>query len=196
MGKTGTKGFTMVVLLLVIVGLAYYVHLSNRNRNQKEERAKTEVEQLLQYDFENDYPKTVRETVKLHCRYMKCAYNKGFSDEELIVANQNIRKLFDEELLKFNTEQSQLTGLKDEIALYDENKQKFVSYSLSESSQIQYNEEAGQEYAKMKVGIVIKVGSSTLSGDEEYILRKDSQGYWKILGWQVIKTDTTEGESN
>ncbi|MDE5779025.1 MAG: hypothetical protein K2I10_11050 [Lachnospiraceae bacterium] len=196
MGKTGTKGFTTIVLLLVIVGLAYYVHLSNRNRNQKEERAKTEVEQLLQYDFENDYPKTVRETVKLHCRYMKCAYNKGFSDEELIVANQNIRKLFDEELLKFNTEQSQLTGLKDEIALYDENKQKFVSYSLSESSQIQYNEEGGQEYAKMKVGIVIKAGSSTLSGDEEYILRKDSQGYWKILGWQAIKKDTTEGESN
>lgn len=196
MGKTSTKGFTAIVLLLVIMGLAYYVHLSNRNRNQKEERTETEAEQLLQYDFESHYPKTVRETVKLHCRYMKCAYNEGFSDEELIVANQNIRKLFDEELLKYNTEQSQLTGLKDEIALYKENKQKYVSYSLSESSQIQYNEEAGQEYAKMKVGIVVKVGSSNLSGDEEYILRKDSQGYWKILGWQVIKTDTTEGESN
>ena len=46
----------------------------------------------LKNDFQDNYPKTVRETVKLHCRYMKLAYNNEFSKDELIDANKKIRE--------------------------------------------------------------------------------------------------------
>lgn len=195
MKTTSMKGFTTIVLLAVLGGLAYYLYLSNRTREQKAESAGTEAQQLLNYDFEDNYPKTARETVKLHCRYMKCAYNREFTEEELITVNQNVRQLFDQELLNYNTEESQLAGLKTEIQLYEENKQKYISYSLPETSQIQTNEENGVEYAKLRITIVLKLGSANASGEEEYILRKDSQGRWKILGWQTVKRGTGKGES-
>lgn len=192
MKKMGTRGFTTIVLLLVIVGLVYYTYLNNNASNRKEVSESTEVQQLLEYDFVNNYPKTVRETVKLHLNYLKNIYNDKFTEDELFTVNSQIRQLFDEDLLEINTQDKQLQGLKDEMLLYKENKQKFVSFSLAEGSQVQYNTEDDVEYAKIRVSLVVKVGSAPASVDEEYILRKDSEGKWKILGWQ--RTDSSSSE--
>lgn len=192
MKKMGTRGFTTIVLLLMIGGLVYYTYLNDRARNRQEEEQSSETQQLLEYDFANDYPKTVRETVKLHCNYLKNAYNDKFTEDELFTVNKQIRQLFDDELLAINTEDKQLKGLKDEIQLYKDNKQKFVSFALAEGSQVQYNTEDSVEYAKIKVSLIIKVGSASASVDEEYILRKDSEGKWKILGWQRINNPSSE----
>lgn len=189
MKKIGTRGFTTIVLLLVIVGLIYYTYLNNNASNRKKVDESSEVQQLLEYDFVNNYPKTVRETVKLHLNYLKNIYNDKFTEDELFTVNRQIRQLFDEDLLEINTEDKQLQGLKDEMQLYKENKQKFVSFSLAEGSQVQYNTEDDIEYAKIRASLVIKVSSASTSVDEEYILRKDSEGKWKILGWQ--RTDNS-----
>lgn len=194
MKKLGTKGFTLIVALLVIAGLGYYIHLNNKSTNRREISKKTEKDILLDYDFQNDYPKTVRETVKLHCRYLKSAYSGEFTEDELFTVNQQIRNLFDDELLEFNTAEVQLQNLKDEIKLYEDSKWKFVSYSLAEASQVENNTEGGKEYAKIKVTIVLNMEASRVSTDEEYILRKDGEGNWKIMGWQVVKNKEAENE--
>lgn len=191
MKKVGNTKFIMIVLVVMMLGLTYYTYLNNKKSN-REVNVASESEQLLEYDFEKNYPKTVRETVKLHCRYLKAAYNEGFSEEELFTANQKIRQLFDEELLEANSPERQLQGLKTEIELFKENKQKLVSYTLAEASQIEHNTEDGIEYAKMKVTLTLKVGASTMSADQEYILCKDAEDKWKILGWQAVKNNKTE----
>ncbi|MBR1865646.1 MAG: hypothetical protein IJ801_03980 [Lachnospiraceae bacterium] len=196
MKRTGNKGFTTIVLLLVIAGLGYYTYLSNHANSSRDIPKDTEVEQLLTYDFENDYPKTVRETVKLHCRYLKCAYNAGFTEDELSTANRQIRKLFDQELLEFNSEEAQLQDMKEDIKLYDEKKQKFTSYSLGEASQVVYNTENGKDYAKIKATIVLRVDAVNMSVDREYILRKDEDGRWKILGWESVTNKAAENEGD
>lgn len=196
MKKWNTKGFAMVILILVIAGLGYYISLINQTKKQKDTTSKTEKQQLLEYDFEEDYPKTVRETVKLHCKYLKNAYNGKFKEEELPVANSNMRKLFDEELLAHNSEEQQFERLKKDIALYNEKKQKFVSYSLEESSQIQYNTEDGKDYAKTTATLNITVGSTAVFVEQEYLLRKDESGKWKILGWQTVQPDADKNEGD
>lgn len=194
--KKGMVGYTLVVFLIVIAGLIYFNYLNNHAGDRKSVQASDTKESLLQYDMQEDYPKTVRETVKLHCNYLKNAYNKVFTDDELVIANDKMRQLMDEELLAINTEEAQLQGLRDEIALYEDKKQKFVSYSVAEGSQVEHNTENGVEYAKVKVTIVLKIDSKTISADEEYILRKNEEGRWKILGWQVKQDSmtTSEGE--
>lgn len=192
MKKIGTKGFTLVVFFLVIVGLGYYVHLSNKASNRRETSEKSEKDILLDYDFLNDYPKTVREVVKLHCRYLKSSYNSEFTEEELFKVNQQMRSLFDDELLEYNAPEKQLQNLKDEVQLYADSKMKFISYSLAEASQVQYDTEEGKEYAKIKATVVLRVENGRVSTDEEYLLRKDEEGKWKILGWQVENNKTAE----
>lgn len=192
MKKTGLKGFTILMIFLMLAGLGYYTYLNQNNAKKQENSEESEVSRLLNYDFEEDYPKTVREVVKLHCKYLKNAYNGKFTEEELFTINKQIRQLFDEELLENNPQEKQLQGLKDDIALYSEENKKYISYTLAEASQIDYNTENDKEYAKITVSIVLKADTLTLSGEEEYILRKDTDGRWKILGWQAVQQETTQ----
>ena len=80
--------------------------------------------------------------------------------------------------------------------LYQTNKQKIVSYTLAEASQIEYNTDKGNEYAKMRVTIAMRIDGASFSVDEVYILRKDADGKWKILGWQAIKQDKADKEGD
>ncbi len=196
MKKINTKSFTMIILVLVIAGLGFYTYLINQTKKQQKTVYKTEAQQLLEYDFEENYPKTVRETVRLHCKYLKNVYNRKFGEEDLSVVNSNIRKLFDEELLTYNPEEQQLQELKKDIALYKEKKQKFVSYSLEESSQVEYNTEEEKEYAKITATLNITVDSVAVFVEQEYLLRKDESGRWKILGWQSVKPDVDENKGD
>lgn len=183
--EAGTKGFAIAAIIVVIGVIGFYFAMSNRMSGKQRVKNTSEVEKLLEYDFEDDYPKTVRETVKLHCRYMKMAYNNEFSKEELYDANKKIRELMDDELLSINSEDAQLKSLESDIQFYIDNKQKYVSYTLPEASQIQYNKDNDVEYAKLRVGVIIRVDNATVKGDQEYLLRKDSMGRWKILGWMA-----------
>ena len=196
MKKNGVGGFTTVMLLAVLAGLGYYTYLNNNTVSKKNAEIKTEKEELLEYDFNENYPKTVRETVKMHCKYLKDVYTGKYTEDELFTMNKQIRQLYDEELLEQNPQEKQLAELQEDIQQYDEMKKKFSSYSLAEASQVEYNTEDGVEYAKIKVDIILIVEGVSVSGEEEYILRKDDEGKWKILGWQVVSKDTTESEGD
>lgn len=189
----GTKIFILVVFFLVLAALWYYTYLSNNAPSHQDVTLSSEKEILLGYDMEVDYPKTVRETVKLHCRYVKYVYSEEFikdgTEDEIFTMNQQMRSLFDEELLELNSPDKQLQALKDEMALYKANKQKLISYTLAEASQIEYNTENGTEYAKMRVTLALTIDGASATADEEYILRKDAEGKWKILGWQAVQKE-------
>lgn len=195
MKKINNKGFVLLIIVLMVLGLFFYVYLSGNGGKNQNAISSSEMERLLNYDFEGDYPKTVRETVKLHNKYLKAAYNGQFSDDELAIVNRNIRQLFDLDLLNYNSEGDQLSGLKEEIKNYQVEKKRFVNFSVAEGSQVQYNTEEGKEYAKIKVTVVLNIEGSSVSVDEEYLLRQDEEGRWKILGWQAVSSalnDTTE----
>lgn len=196
MKKKSSNSFVPVVLLFMIIALGFYTYLGSRTKNQQDVPTKTENQVLLDYDFQESYPKTVRETMKLYCRYMKSVYSGDYSDEELRKANMNMRQLYDFELLQINSEQQQLQGLKKDIEAYKEKKQKVVGYSLQEASQIQYNKEKDVEYAKTTVVINMQIGVSPASVEQEYLLRKDDQNHWKILGWQTIQPKETQNKGD
>ena len=196
MKKQKTNVFILRVVLIVLVVLAAYFVVSNRTKEGPNAEDGSEVDKLLNYDFTDQYPKTVKETVRLHCRYMKCAYNNEFTEEELKKANQQIRNLYDDELLDYNEESAQLASLKEDIQYYADNKQKIISYSFGEDSQIEYNTEKNIDYAKIKVTVLLRKDSSSAKGQEEYILRKNDNGEWKILGWQAVKDSSTEDKGD
>ena len=118
MKKQKTNVFTFRVILIVLAVLTVYFVVGNRAKKGPDAEDSSEVDKLLNYDFTDQYPKTVKETVRLHCRYMKCAYNNEFTEEELKKANQQIRNLYDDELLDYNEESAQLASLKEDIQYY------------------------------------------------------------------------------
>lgn len=188
------NAFAIIVFFLVAVGLVVYVIVGNRAKQGQDVKDTSEVEKLLKYDFQENYPKTVKETVRLHCRYMKCAYNNEFAEDDLQEVNEKVRNLYDDELLEYNREDEQFASFQQDVEYYGENKQKIVSYSYGEDSQIEYNTENDTEYAKMIVSVMLRLDSGASSVEEEYILRKNAQGQWKILGWKPVTKTDGEGD--
>ena len=87
---------------------------------------------------------------------------------------------------------AQLDALKQDIQYYVDNKQKIVSYSFGEDSQIEYNTQDQVDYAKIKVKVMLRVDSAPGEAEEEFILRKNDEGQWKILGWQAVKESSED----
>lgn len=198
--KKGTKTFTLIIFFAALIALGSYFYVTNKADNSQEVTTTSEKDILLNYDMAGNYPKTVREAVKMHCRYLKYIYNEGlakdFTEDDLFVMNQKMRQLYDDELLEINQADQQLKALNKEMEVYKAKKQKIVSYTLAEASQIEYNTDNGKEYAKMRVTIAMRIDGSSFSADEEYILRKDAEGKWKILGWQAIQQDKANEEGD
>ena len=198
--KKGTKTFTLIIFFAALIALGSYFYVTNKADNSQEVTTTSEKDILLNYDMAGNYPKTVREAVKMHCRYLKYIYNEGlakdFTEDDLFVMNQKMRQLYDDELLEINQADQQLKALNKEMEVYKVKKQKIVSYTLAEASLIEYNTDNGKEYAKMRVTIAMRIDGSSFSADEEYILRKDAEGKWKILGWQAVQQDEANEEGD
>ena len=98
--KEGTKErtlrFVIMLVLAAAVVLGIYLHLTNNSKNSERQAEEnlTETEVLKNYDLANQYPKQVRDVVKLYCRYLKCMYNERLSEEELERLNTQVRELY------------------------------------------------------------------------------------------------------
>lgn len=194
------KNIRFVVILLVLAGLAifYYIHLTNttgKRTENTESKPKPEYDQLVEYDFNENYPKTVRDVVKLHSRYLKYAYNNDLDDKKLKQLNASMRKLYANELILNNSESVQLENLKMDIEKYREASTIILSATVEEQSQIEFSAIDSVNYAIVDVAYTIKIKTVSSELDERYILMKDEDGQWKILGWQDAPTSVNTSTS-
>ncbi len=176
-----------VIGLLIVLALVYYNYLNNKAGDRFSNTQPTEIEKLKNYNFEAEYPKTVRDVVKLHCRYLKCLYNGGLDDKEIETLNSQMRMLYDKDLLAYNKEDVQLQSFKNEIAAYRDTTTSITSYTMSAANDVVYYTIEDVEYAKIDVTVNTKVKTTGEKTYEEYVLAKDSNDRWKILGWRVVE---------
>jgi Na+-transporting NADH:ubiquinone oxidoreductase subunit NqrC len=190
--------YLKVVILVVICAallLGYYYYLSNhtgRSKKTQEESQLTEVEDLLTTDLESDYPPTPREVVKYYNRIIKCYYGEEYTEEQLeqLVAQQ--RMLLDEELLEQNPEDVFLETVKADIEEYRLNERKISDYTVSSSNDITYKEVEGRQCAYVTTSYFMQEGNSYQKSYQEYVLRQDEEGQWKITAFQLTTAPGTE----
>lgn len=181
----------MVLLALVILGFYYrFTNDSGSNRFSKE---KSEVDILINKDIEGNYPASPREVLKTYCKISKIFYSKALNDKEINLLAEQLRKLFDEELLNNNPIDPYLENLKSEIKEYKAKKQKIVNYMIQKGEEVKYWEKQDQEYASIVVSYLIEKDGKYMKTYEKFVLRKDADGEWKILGWTLTdKIDIKE----
>ena len=59
-------------------------------------------------------------------------------------------------------------------------------YDLSSSTDVYYFTEKGDECARLYCIFNVKQGASSVPSMEQFVLRKDENGHWKILGWDLV----------
>lgn len=176
--------FAFVFILIILYGFNYLANHSNKRRNKA---TKDEIEQLMDYDMDADYPKTPRDAVKLYCRYMKQIYTMSPSEDELKAMNSKMFMMYSSELKMYNSEAGTLDKLKTSLEKMEKEGYKFKSYLLPEASQVVYYEREGKEMASMEVEMSVQMsGSSIGKYYEQFVLIKED-GKWRILAFGSSK---------
>lgn len=184
--------FSITIALLCVLGVLLYYHFSN-SPDKGEENEKTdnvsvgEVEKLISKDIENNYPITVKETIELFTRIQKCYYNEDYSQEQLVKLAYMALNLMDEELKEINSFDKYFENLSEDIKLYKKHNRTISRVILDKSSEVVYSTIKEKKYASINCIYYLKTGNSTQKTKETYVLRKDENDRWKILGWQLSK---------
>lgn len=188
------KYIKVIVLSVVCIGLivGYYYYLTNRDKKDVENSTKvTKVDEVILEDLEKDYPPTPREVIKFYDKILKCFYNEEYSDKELEKMADQARLLMDDELLDQNPKDQYLIMLEADIKDYKDNERTISDTTVSDSSDIEYKTVDGKECAYAVSSYFVKEGKSYSRTYQKYVLRKDDDGKWKILGYKMV-----EGESS
>lgn len=187
-----TKGGAIKASILIVVMMAliigYYYYLSNRNKEQQEDVKKlTAAQELIARDLTRNYPPTVREVIRFYSEITKCFYNEEYDNEELELLAAQARMLYDDELNANNEWGAYIIGLKEDIGYFEENSIRITSYSVPASTDVDYFEDSGYEFARFYCTYYLTSGSGKQTVEEVYLLRKDEAGHWRIYGWDLAE---------
>ena len=196
-----TKKILIVFVVLVAAAVLIFAGVRIYQQKEAEEKGqsalpKTEVGKLLAKDLELEYPGTPTEVVKLFWRLNKCMYNINMKEKDRKALYEQQRTLYDEELLqqKGNSEKDMYEALKKDIQKFDDNKNFISSYIVEEDEQVEYAQVDGKDEATLIASVLqTSKKSKTTESYAKYICRKDSEGHWKILGWQQITAKEADG---
>lgn len=179
-----------IICISLIVG--YYYYLSAKNTASTEEKVTlTETDKLITKDLKNDYPSTPREVIKFYNRILKCYYDGDYTDEQLEELADQARMLMDNELLENNPRDQFLQSLKADIASYAENSKTISQTSVCGSNDVEYKTIDGDECAYVTASYFVKQKNEFTRTNQQYVLRKDDDGNWKILVFYQVEGDSS-----
>lgn len=177
------------ILGLVCVGVLIIFFVLNQKSEDgifvKKENTSTEVQNILEKDIERNYPATVREVVRLFSRISKCYYNESISETEFEQLLLLQRQLFDEEFLNHNPLESFANNLSLELEVIKKEKHTMISYRVQKQSSVTTWQSGENNFSSIIAGYTLKEGSEYKKTYEEFLLREDENGRWKIVGWRL-----------
>ena len=186
----------IVMLLMVVVMVGYYYYLSNREKEKQEQIVEQSVaEKLIDRDLTNNYPPSPKEVVRYYSDITLCFYNEEYTDEELEQLAIQTRMLYDDELVVNNDWGKYIIELKNDIAEFKQKNIRITTYSVSTSTDVDYFEDGGFEFARLYCTYYLVSGSASDTVEEVFLLRKDDAGHWRIYGWELAENVNVAEES-
>lgn len=182
-----------IVLVLAVLLIMYYRHMSNVSKGKEAEDVATEqsvVTETLQRNLKTNYPSTPKEVIKYFSDITQCYYNEEYSDEQLVGLADQMLLLYDDELVSYKTHEDYLMDLRNDINYYKENNYTVSSYAPSASTDVEYFSEDGHDWARIWCIYTIKSGKFYKPIQEVFILRKDEKSHWRIYGWRLVESQT------
>lgn len=191
--KTARTVITMIFIGALIIGLYYYQTHRTDVPKDKDISELGEVELILQKDLNINYPASVKEVLGLYSRMSSVLYT-NITDSEVEKIALKMRELFDEELLAENSESEHLAELKNEISIFRDANRKIRTYEVIESTDAIKTESDGIEYSTGDVLYRINEEEGKHKIIHRFMLRRNDDGKWKILGWSLVENQDKDAE--
>jgi hypothetical protein len=181
-----------VVILGIVIWIVFYTVNNRRNDTIFETgtSTNTEAQAIISKDLDRFYPSTVRETVRLYQRINTCLMSGNYTEEEFYKLTEQLRKLYDDELLALNPADSYEDSLYNEIIAFRNAGNTISVTNVQLESQTEKYTKDGKNMASIVAMFVVKKKKGISRTYEKFVLREDEKGNWKILGWEM--TDAVE----
>ena len=180
--KKKTVVITIIIMLVVVGLVGTYTFLIHRARRNRDNEKLSQVQSVLSYDLQKNYPASVRKVIEAYNEIQKCFYNEEYTAEELEALGMKARELYDDELLDANEISSYLQRLSTDIGSFKTNNRRMTGASPGASTSVQYNNENG--IAEIRCIYTFTENYTNKTVTMVYWLRQDSNKRWKILGWK------------
>ena len=188
---TKKRGGVILLILIAVLIVGACALVAYRTPKTAEEATEvTEKDALMSKNIEVSYPSTPREVLKLYNRYMVCLYgveSNQLTDDEVRTLGIKMRQMYDEELLEANQQESHLQKLTQEIVAFQADEKVMIQANVCDSNEVDYIDVDGASGALLEASYFIKKGSKEFSRTyQQYLMRKDANGNWKILGFVKV----------
>ena len=186
-------------LIIVILGgliVGYFFYLTNRKIDNNDKMAdNSPLSQVLDKDLTLNYPGTPRGVLIYYSDILKVLYTLDGKKDEADVRRlgDKLLGIFDEELISYNPPEIYKASLVEEVKVYNSAKKKVADYVIEGNSNIEFLKDKGKEYAIIDVAYFVHEDKKVIKTMEKFTLRKDSEGKWKILFWEIGKVSDMEG---
>ena len=185
----------IVIAVLVILGLGYYHYLANKDadKDATDIAADTsEVSVLIFKDIMANYPESPKDVVDLYARITKAYYDKELTDEQIEGLGRQARLMFDDELRNTQTDADFFEKLKEDISNYRSTRTRISSYVIQSATKTKYSTFKDRQYASIELVYYIRQGDKLIDSHTKFTLRKDNDGHWKILFWELVESENDE----
>ncbi len=184
----------LIVVLFVsaILGLFIYVNNKPQSGSVEDDVVISNVDNVVLRNLDINYPPTPKEVLKYYSEITMCFYEENLSEEDLVRLAQTARKLYDAELCADVTEEEYLASLREDILEFNSLGIVVSGYTVSASTDVEEFVVDGRECARLYVTYRLRQGTEYIYSNEVFIMRKDEDGHWKILGWELLEEEEVE----
>ena len=183
----------IVIAVLVALGLGYYYYLANKDTGKDaiDIAADTsEVSVLISKDIMANYPESPKDVVNLYARITKAYYDTSLTNEQIEALGKQARLMFDDELKNTQTDADFYEKLKEDIGNYNSTKTRISSYVIQSAAKTKYSTFKDRQYASIALVYYLRQGDKLIDSPTKFTLRKDDDGHWKILFWELTEIDS------
>lgn len=183
----------IVIAVLVALGLGYYYYLANKDtgKDATDIAADTsEVSVLISKDIMANYPESPKDVVNLYARITKAYYDTSLTNEQIEALGKQARLMFDDELKNTQTDADFYDKLKEDIGNYNSTKTRISSYVIQSAAKTKYSTFKDRQYASIALVYYLRQGDKLIDSPTKFTLRKDDDGHWKILFWELTEIDS------
>ena len=180
----------IVIAVLVALGLVYYYYLANKDtgKDATDIAADTsDVSVLISKDIMANYPESPKDVVNLYARITKAYYDTSLTDEQIEALGKQARLMFDDELKNTQTDADFYEKLKEDIGNYNSTKTRISSYVIQSAVKTKYSTFKDRQYASIALVYYLRQGDKLIDSPTKFTLRKDDDGHWKILFWELTE---------
>lgn len=181
-------GTISVVLVLACAIVALYMYI-DRSGKEAKEPVNTVAEQILAKNLDINYPPTPYSVAEFYCGIVECIYSEDTTEEQLAALVKKERELFDEEFAAINSYESLLAATKEDLKVAKEKKLVFTGYVLDKASNVSKWKRDGYDYASIMFQLMSRTDKGSGGSYRNLIMRKDSDGNYKILGWETVEAE-------